>query len=315
MAKGKPNEIRLVRVYNAPVKLVWECYTDDKHKASWWGPRGFTITTKSKDVRPGGTWVYTMHGPDGKDWPNYTTYHVVDKYTKLVYDHGASAADQNPLFRVTVTFEEFKGKTVMDMTMSLESEAAAKEISKFIKQASGNSTWDRLGEYLEEKSSGKDSFIINRTFEAPLATVFEMWSNPKHLTKWLPPTGFRMEYIKADVRTGGTSFYSMSNGETTMYGKAEYLDISPVHFMSYIQHFTDKNGNLGHHPMAPTWPPYMYTGVTFAEESPNETRVTLTTVVHGDATQAERDIFNLAKAGMTMGWSGSFDKLDEVLNQ
>ncbi|MEZ6045243.1 MAG: SRPBCC domain-containing protein [Planctomycetaceae bacterium] len=54
----------------------------------WWGPRGFTLTHHSKDLRPGGTWHYTMHGPDGTDYPNMTLYHEVEKYKKLVYDHG-----------------------------------------------------------------------------------------------------------------------------------------------------------------------------------------------------------------------------------
>ncbi len=57
----------------------------------WWGPRGFTLTTHSKDLRAGGTWRYTMHGPDGVDYPNVTKYLVVEPYKKLVYfDHGGN---------------------------------------------------------------------------------------------------------------------------------------------------------------------------------------------------------------------------------
>src|SRR3954467_8093001 len=110
---SKPNEIRLIRVFDAPVPAVWDAWTDPEQVAKWWGPRGFSITTHSKDLRPGGHWNYTMHGPDGTDWPNKTTYHEVEKYSRLVYDHGASE-NTPPLFRVTVTFEEMKGKTKMD---------------------------------------------------------------------------------------------------------------------------------------------------------------------------------------------------------
>ena len=98
-AHEKPNEIRLTRVYDAPVKAVWDAWTDPQQVAQWWGPRGFTITTHSKDLRPGGHWDYTMHGPDGTDFLNTTKYLEVEKYAKLVYDHGATET-QPPLFRV-----------------------------------------------------------------------------------------------------------------------------------------------------------------------------------------------------------------------
>lgn len=312
MAKSKPNELRLVRVYDAPVKLVWEAFTNEKHQAKWWGPRGFTITTKSKDLRPGGQWIYTMHGPDGVDWPNIATYHEVEKYSRLVYDHGATETTP-PLFRVTVTFEEFKGKTVMDMTMALENEKAAKEIGKFIKQASGNSTWDRLAEYLEEEQKQKEIFVINRTFEAPIATVFEMWSNPAHLSKWLPPTGLQMEILKGNIQEKGSLFYSMGNSSVTFYGRINYLNITPVTHLSYTQEFADKEGNLSRHPGAPTWPASMLTNVTFTEEDDGQTRVTVQWEPHGQVTSEELKAFIDEKPGMTAGWSGSFDKLDELL--
>ena len=77
-ANAKPNEIALTRLYNAPVKAVWDAWIDPAQVAQWWGPRGFSITTKHKHVRPGATWEYTMHGPDGVDYPNIATYHEVE---------------------------------------------------------------------------------------------------------------------------------------------------------------------------------------------------------------------------------------------
>src|SRR4051812_6301970 len=108
-AKSKPNELYIERIYDAPVKTVWDAWTDPEQVGKWWGPRGFTITTHGKDLRPGGFWKYTMHGPDGVDYPNTTVYHEVEKYSRLVYDHGGSE-DRPPLFRVTVNFTDLKGK-------------------------------------------------------------------------------------------------------------------------------------------------------------------------------------------------------------
>lgn len=310
---AKPNEIQITRVYDAPVKLVWEAWTDLKHVEKWWGPRGFTLTTKSKDLRPGGKWIYTMHGPDGTDYPNIATYHEVVKYEKLVYDHGGNE-ERDKLFSVTVTFKEEKGKTTMTMTMTLPTAEEAAATKKFIKLANGNSTWDRLGEYLENESAGKDVFIINRTFEADIQTVFEMWSVPEHVAKWMAPTGSTMSFLRADVREGGLSLWSMTSAEGgTMYGQITYQRILPPRLLVYAQNFCDKDGNLSKPPFAPDYPDRVLTTVTFSEEEANSTRVTLRWEILGDATEAERRVFHGMKFSMMGGWNGSFEKLDSAL--
>lgn len=307
----KPNELHLSRVYDAPVKLVWDAWTDPKQVAQWWGPRGFTITTHSKDLRPGGHWDYTMHGPDGTDYPNKTTYHEVEKYSRLVYDHGASD-DRPPLFRVTVTFEETKGKTRMEMTMALATAEAAAETKKFIKKAGGEATWDRLAEFLAEATTEKDQFVINRSFEMPLATMFKMWSDPEHFMKWLPPTGFTMKFLKVEgVKPGATNFYKMTNGkDVTMYGRVKYVEVAPLTRLVYTQQFCDEHENISRHPHLPTWPETMLTTVTLEEEGPSQTRVTVTWEPHGKATPEERAMFREMRGNMTQGWTGSFDKLE-----
>src|SRR3569623_1251109 len=100
-AKNKPNELYLTRTYDAPVKMVWEAWADPEQVAQWWGPRGFTLNTHSKDMRTGGNWDYTMHGPDGTDFHNKTKYREVVPYSRMVYDHGGND-DRAPMFRVTV---------------------------------------------------------------------------------------------------------------------------------------------------------------------------------------------------------------------
>jgi uncharacterized protein YndB with AHSA1/START domain len=313
MTEPKSNEIEITRMYDAPVQMVWDAWTDPQQVAQWWGPRGFTLTTHRKDLRAGGSWVFTMHGPDGVDYPNKTQYLEVDPYSRLVYDHGAND-DRPPMFRVTVLFTDVDGKTKMEMRMTLPTPEAAEEAKAFIKKAGGNATWDRLAEFLEKESSDKDVFVINRTFEAPIDILFDMWTDPQHVSQWLPPTGFTMRFIKPDISVGGSSFYSMSDGgTTTMYGRVEYLEIERPHRIVYTQQFCDEHGNISRHPKAPTWPETMLTNVVFAEESTNRTRVTVTWEVYGTATRDEVETFRNAKAGMTEGWTGSFDKLDGYL--
>jgi uncharacterized protein YndB with AHSA1/START domain len=312
-AKPESNEIRITRVYDAPVRAVWDAWTDPDQVAQWWGPRGFSITTHSKDLRPGGHWNYTMHGPDGVDYPNTTHYFEVEECSKLVYDHGGSD-DRPPLFRVSVVFSEIDGKTKLEMSMTLPTPEAAEETRRFIKKAGGDATWDRLAEFLEEESSGKHTFVINRTFDAPLDVMFEMWTNPSHFSKWLAPTGFEMQFIRSDIRPGGSSFYFMTGqGGAKMFGRAEYRQIDRPDRLVYTQQFCNEKEKVTRHPMSPTWPETMLTTVKLTAEGPNRTRVTVTWEPHGATTPEELETFIKARGGMTQGWTGSFDKLEAYL--
>lgn len=307
--KNKPNEIYLMRAYDAPVKLVWDAWTDPLQISQWYGPRGYTVTTNKMEVKTGGTWDYIMHGPDGVDYHNKTKYLEVEKYSRMVYDHGGND-ERPPLFRVTVTFTEIAGKTKMEMTMALPTEEAAKETRKFIKKAGGDATWDRLAEYL----SPTDKFFINRTFEAPRDWVFQMWTDPKHFSQWLAPTGFTMSFLRDEIKTGSTTFFSMSGGNgMKLYGKANYREIVRPERIVYTQIFCDEQGKIARHPMIPTWPETMLTTVLLEEEGSDKTRVTVTWEVFGVATATERATFKKEKGGMTQGWSGSFDKLEVYL--
>jgi uncharacterized protein YndB with AHSA1/START domain len=310
--KRKSNELRISRVYDAPVQAVWDAWTEPDQVARWWGPRGFTITTHSKDLRPGGTWIYTMHGPDGTDYPNTTYYHEVRERELLVYDHGASEG-RPPLFRVTVTFQAVGDeRTAMEMTMTLATPEAAEEIAKFIKKAGGESTWDRLAEYLEKEASGKEVFVINRCFDAPAQRVFEMWTNPVHLCRWLPPGGLEMEVLGGSIQAGDGIVLRMHGPSMEFYSRMEYREVG-LNRIVYTQQFCDRDGRVSRHPLAPTWPETMLTTITLTAEGESRTRVTVASEAYGPCTEPEMDAFRKERGGMTKGWSGSFDKLEGLL--
>lgn len=313
--KSNPNEISITRIYDAPVKIVWDAWTDPAQAAKWWGPRGFTITTHSKDLRPGGHWHYTMHGPDGVDYPNKTKYFEVEPCARLVYDHGGNDS-QAPLFRVTVLFSEIEGKTKMEMSMAFSSYESMLASKKIIKDASGNSTWDRLAEYLAKESIAKELFVINRSFDAPIDLLFEVWTDTKHFTKWMGPTGSTMEILRAKVEPKGSAVYRMTApGGIVMYSRVNYLEINKPHRLVYTQQFVDQDEKISRHPMAPTWPETMLTTVTFSQEGPRQTRVTLVWEAWGSFTDEELQVFIAARPGMTGGWTGSFDKLEDYLTE
>src|SRR5438128_12608352 len=61
-------EIVVSRVISAPRELVFEAFTEVRHLSRWWGPEGFTTTTRAFEFRVGGVWDFVLHGPDGTDY-------------------------------------------------------------------------------------------------------------------------------------------------------------------------------------------------------------------------------------------------------
>jgi uncharacterized protein YndB with AHSA1/START domain len=106
-----PRSIVGVRVFNAPRELVFSVWTDPKHLAQWWGPNGFTTTTHSFDMRPGGVWRFVMHGPDGRDYQNRITFEEIVPPERIVYRHGGGEDVEPVQFRQTVIFEDLGGRT------------------------------------------------------------------------------------------------------------------------------------------------------------------------------------------------------------
>lgn len=94
-----PREMVTTRVLNAPPELVYKAWTEPDRLAHWWGPNGFTNTIHQMDVRPGGAWRLTMHGPDGTDYPNESVFLQVMAPRLLVYYHSSA-----PKFVSVVTF-------------------------------------------------------------------------------------------------------------------------------------------------------------------------------------------------------------------
>jgi uncharacterized protein YndB with AHSA1/START domain len=139
-------EIVITRVLNAPRELVFKAWTEPEHLVNWWGPNGFTNTFHEVNIKPGGVWRFTMHGPDGMDFPNLITFTEVVKPERLVYEHGSGEEGDPNKFNVVVTFEVLGDQTRLTMR-SIFATAAARDyvIKEFGAIEGGNQTIDRLG--------------------------------------------------------------------------------------------------------------------------------------------------------------------------
>ena len=97
---------------------MFKAWTDPKHLAKWWGPRGFTNPVCELEARPGGVIRIDMHGPDGVVYPMKGVGHEIVEPERLVFTSCAHEDKEgNPGIEVlnTVTFVEQDGKTKLTL--------------------------------------------------------------------------------------------------------------------------------------------------------------------------------------------------------
>jgi uncharacterized glyoxalase superfamily protein PhnB/uncharacterized protein YndB with AHSA1/START domain len=151
MAKQKSNtadrEIRVSRLLNAPLELVWEVWTDPEHIKNWWGPNGFTNTISKMDFTANGEWNLVMYGPDGTDYNNKSIFTEIIKHKKLVYDHISG-----PKYTATIEFGRIGDKTQLNWHMLFESKEQFIQVVKAFKADEGlKQNVEKLEAYLKAK--------------------------------------------------------------------------------------------------------------------------------------------------------------------
>src|SRR5256714_6247508 len=103
-------EIVMSRAISAPRELVFEAFTQVRHLSRWWGPEGFSTTTRSFEFRVGGAWDFVMHGPDGTDYQEWITWTEIGPPDRIALGHGESSDDPNA-FESVLSFEPAGNET------------------------------------------------------------------------------------------------------------------------------------------------------------------------------------------------------------
>lgn len=195
-------EIVTVRVVDAPREAVWRAWTEAEHLARWWGPAGFTNTFDAFEPRPGGAWRFTMHGPDGTDYPNESVFVEIARPERIVLDHLSGHR-----FRLTATFDDAGGKTRVTFRQAFETAAECARVKVFAVEAN-EQNMDRLGVELERmagEAAAAEPFavVLERVIDAPRERVFEAWTTPEHMKRWFAPKPFELVVHQMDFRVGG----------------------------------------------------------------------------------------------------------------
>ncbi|MBC7947435.1 MAG: SRPBCC domain-containing protein [Chitinophagaceae bacterium] len=139
-------ELQIRKILSAPIEMVWETWTNTEHIAHWWGPSGFTNTIHEMDVSAGGEWRLTMHGPDGKRYPNKSLFLEVVPFKKIVFQHF------NPNYVATILFEPQERGTLLEWTMLFETQELFDSVVKVFKAGEGlKQNVEKLENYLSER--------------------------------------------------------------------------------------------------------------------------------------------------------------------
>jgi uncharacterized protein YndB with AHSA1/START domain len=143
-------EIVISRIISASPALVFEAFTEVRHLSQWWGPDGFTTTTRAFEFRVGGVWDFVMHGPDGTDYQEWISWTEIIPPERIALLHGESRGDPNA-FGSVLTFAPDGAATRIEMrtvfpTKQLRDEA----IEKYHAIEGGQQTLSNLAAYVSE---------------------------------------------------------------------------------------------------------------------------------------------------------------------
>ena len=143
-------EVVISRVIDAPRELVFEAFTEVRHLSRWWGPEGFTTTTRSFAFRVGGTWDFVMHGPDGTDFEEWISWPEIAPPERIALLHGEFRGDPNA-FESVLTFEVDGASTRIELrTVFPTRELRDEAVEKYHAIEGGQQTLGKLAAYVAD---------------------------------------------------------------------------------------------------------------------------------------------------------------------
>ena len=145
----KSRTLTLTRTFQAPIKLVWEAWTQPEHIAGWWGPKGMDIKIVEHDFRVGGKWKYVMPMPDGKEFISQGVYSEIIAFKKIV-----TSADFMPMtagVEIQASFEANGDQTIFTFSVIHPTVEYCKQQEKMGFYNGWGSAFDRLDSLLTSR--------------------------------------------------------------------------------------------------------------------------------------------------------------------
>lgn len=137
-------EVYSSRIIKTPLEKLYTAFSNPQLLARWWGPNGFASTFHEFDLKPGGKWRLTMHGPEGGNYENESVFEVVDALRLIRWRRLSK-----PLFDMEVGFRKLdEDKTEISFRMIFPTEADCDKIRPFV-EPKNEENFDRLEQLLK----------------------------------------------------------------------------------------------------------------------------------------------------------------------
>lgn len=121
------NEIYSSRVLNVPKEVAYQAFANPEHLEKWWGPEGFTNTIHEFDLRPGGKWIVTMHGPEKGNYENSSVFNTIIENQLIAWSRISQ-----PIFDMEVEFGKInESQCKISFRMIFNSVEESNKIRKF----------------------------------------------------------------------------------------------------------------------------------------------------------------------------------------
>jgi uncharacterized protein YndB with AHSA1/START domain len=101
---------------------------------------------------------------------------------------------------------------------------------------------------MTENQDSQDTVVIERSFDAPVERIWQMWTDPELFKVWYGPSGASIPVANMDVRVGGTRVVCMEvespNGPMQMWFTGEYREVVANERLVYTESMSDEHGNV-----------------------------------------------------------------------
>jgi uncharacterized protein YndB with AHSA1/START domain len=101
---------------------------------------------------------------------------------------------------------------------------------------------------MTDESAARDAVVIERSFDAPVDLIWQMWTEPEHFKAWYGPNGATIPVAQMDVRVGGARLVCMDvqspEGPMQMWFTGEYREVVENQRLAYTESMSDANGNV-----------------------------------------------------------------------
>jgi uncharacterized protein YndB with AHSA1/START domain len=151
--------------------------------------------------------------------------------------------------------------------------------------------------------ASREKLELTRLLDAPRELVFEAWSRPEHLVKWMAPDGFVCS-CAMDFRVGGAVSIRLVGMGMDHTVTGVYEEIVVPERIVFTQEFSDIPG----HPMRLT--------VTLVDHgAKTELRVQQVYPAFAKLTPAQQALIQPRIAGAPIGWGQTLDHLSEFVRK